>query len=405
PVCYCKPGFSGNAQFGCSPIGCQSDDECSNDKQCLNRECVNPCLVTDPCALNAECYGRNHRANCRCPVGLEGDPFVRCLRLECHSDYDCASNLACVSNQCVNPCGQQNPCAQNAICQALQHRAVCHCPEQLPLGNPYAYCEPRPVEPVCRDDGDCPSGLACIDVKCQNPCTVLSPCARSAQCSVLDSVPVRTMVCECPESQVPDASGECRQLVLQSPPGCESDQDCPDQEACIHRQCRNPCNCGTNAICQVTQHRAVCSCQDGFEGNPYAACRSIGCRVDGECDSGKACINGDCINPCLINDPCGPNAECYVQSNRAQCRCLSGYRGNPYERCRVIGCSSNNDCPTDKTCQNEQCVNPCVYHNPCAPRAECRPQNHLAVCRCPADFLGNPYVDCRPPPQPICQLD
>lgn len=405
PICYCKPGFSGNAQFGCAPIGCQSDDECSGDKQCVNRECINPCLASDPCALNAECYGRNHRANCRCPVGLEGDPFVRCLRLECHSDYDCASNLACVSNECVSPCGQRNPCAQNAICQALQHRAVCRCPDQLPLGNPYAYCEPRPVEPVCRDDGDCPSKLACIDDKCQDPCAVLSPCHPTAQCSVLNSVPVRTMVCECAEYEVPDASGACRKMMPPRLPGCESDQDCPDQEACIHAQCRNPCNCGTNAVCQVTQHRAVCSCQDGFEGNPYASCRSIGCRVDGECDSGKACINGDCINPCLINDPCGPNAECYVQSNRAQCRCLSGYRGNPYERCRVIGCSSNNDCPTDKTCQNEQCVNPCVYHNPCAPRAECRAQNHLAVCRCPVDFLGNPYVDCRPPPQPICQLD
>lgn len=404
PVCYCQPGYSGNAQFGCVQIGCQSDDECSSDQQCVNRECVNPCLISDPCALNAECFGRNHRATCRCPAGLEGDPFQRCVRVECHSDYDCATNQACVRNQCVNPC-QDSPCAQNAICQALQHRAVCRCPETMPLGNPYAYCERRPVEPVCRDDGDCPSRLACIDSKCQNPCTILSPCASSAKCSVLDSVPVRTMVCECPESYVPDARGECKPIVLQSPPGCSSDADCPDQEACINRQCRNPCNCGTNAICQVQNHRATCSCQDGYEGNPYALCRTIGCRIDSECDSGKACINGNCINPCLVNDPCGINAECYVQSNTAMCRCKSGYRGNAYERCRVIGCLTNNDCPSDKMCQNEQCVNPCIYHNTCSPRAECRAQNHLAVCRCPAGFLGNPYVDCRPEPQPMCKVD
>lgn len=291
------------------------------------------------------------------------------------------------------------------------HTAVCVCPEQLPVGNPLSFCERRPpppnAEPECRADTDCPSRQACIRDRCIDPCAELSPCARTAKCSVIDSAPVRTMVCECPELWVPGADGECREIVqLASPPGCQQDADCPDNESCINRQCRNPCNCGLDAECRVQNHRAVCSCRNGYDGNPQTVCRTLGCRIDSECDAGKACVNGNCISPCLLNDPCGDNAECFVANNQAQCRCLSGYRGNPWQRCQIVGCRSHGDCPSDKACENAQCVNPCVYGNDkCAPRAECRPQNHAAVCRCPAGLVGNPFVECRPDVQHECVLD
>lgn len=410
PVCHCKIGYSGNPQFGCFKLGCQSDDECSNDKQCFNGECVNPCALGDPCAVNAECYGHNHRAACRCPAGLEGNPFERCARVECHSDFDCPSDRACIDNHCVNPCAPNfnPPCAQNAICFVRNHIASCRCPDHLPEGNPLSYCEKRPVQqdkPECVQDYDCPSKMACIRNRCVNPCTELIPCSPTAKCSVIDSSPVRTMICECPENWVPDQNGECRRIVLPTPPGCQQDSECPDHESCINRQCRNPCDCGIHAVCKVQNHRATCSCEEGYEGNPTSACRTVGCRIDSECDSGRACINGNCVNPCIIHDPCGLNAECYPVSNKAQCRCLSGYRGNPWERCNVVGCRSNSDCPSDKGCENAQCVNPCVYDNQCSPRAECSPQNHMAVCKCPPGYIGNPYVDCKPEPVPECSYD
>lgn len=410
PVCHCKPGYSGNPQFGCVKLGCQSDDECSNDKQCFNGECVNPCALGDPCAVNAECYGHNHRSACRCPPGLEGNPFERCARVECHSDFDCPSDRACIDNHCINPCAINfnPPCAQNAICYVRNHIASCKCPDDLPEGNPLSYCEKRPIQqdqPECVVDYDCPSKMACIRNKCVNPCTELIPCSPTAKCSVLDSSPVRTMVCECPDNWVPDQNGECRRIVLPTPPGCQQDSECPDNESCINRQCRNPCDCGIHAICKVQNHRATCSCEEGYEGNPTSACRTVGCRIDSECDSGKACINGNCVNPCIINDPCGLNAECYAVGSKPQCRCLSGYRGNPWDRCNVVGCRSNSDCPSDKGCENAQCVNPCVYDNVCSPRAECSPQNHMAVCKCPPGFIGNPYVDCKPEPVHECSYD
>lgn len=409
PVCICKPGYSGNAQLGCFKLACISDDECSSDKRCLNNECVNTCVVEDPCPITADCFGQNHRSACRCPPGLEGNPYQRCERVECHSDYECPSNRACLDTRCQDPCRDlPNPCAPNAICYVANHLAQCRCPDDLPIGNPLSYCERKPPpkeREECIFDIDCPSKLACINNKCVEPCSVIAPCAHSARCSVIDSIPVRTMVCECPELMVPDENGECRRVVLDTPPACTSDSQCPGPEACINRQCRSPCNCGPHATCAVKDHRATCSCEPGYEGNPNIGCRAVGCRSDSECDTQKACVNTNCVNPCLVNDPCGVNAECYVYQRRAECRCLSGFRGDPFTVCHVIGCRSNNDCPSDKQCTNSQCVNPCLYDNPCSPRAECVPQNHVAVCRCAPGLIGNPYVDCKREPQPECTYD
>lgn len=315
-----------------------------------------------------------------------------------------------MEQRCIDPCSSiaNPPCAQNALCYVQNHMAACRCPEYLPNGNPYSYCERTPVipnEPECRRDTECPSQLACIDNKCVNPCDKLSPCATTAHCSVLDTTPVRTMICTCPDGWVPNDDSECRPIVLPVPPGCIVDDDCSTNETCINRACRNPCDCGSHAQCFVTNHRPVCSCQDGYDGNPNIACHVIGCKANSECESGKACVNGNCINPCLLGNGCGTNAECFVVGNRAECRCLSGYRGNPDVQCSVVGCRSNSDCPSDRQCINSQCINPCVYDNPCSPRAECRVHNHLSVCRCPSGFFGNPYVDCKLEIQPECKVD
>lgn len=160
-------------------------------------------------------------------------------------------------------CRDSNPCASNAICSALDHKAQCNCPEMLPDGNPYSYCYKIELEsiPECQFDGDCPSQMACIDDTCSNPCLKLTPCTSSSQCRVLDSLPVRTMVCECLNG-VPDSRGECRKLPTVKT-GCESDDECSENESCINQQCRNPCDCAPGAQCNVIRHRPICSCLEG----------------------------------------------------------------------------------------------------------------------------------------------
>ena len=57
---------------------------------------------------------------------------------------------------------------------------------------------------------------------------------------------------------------------------CQSDPECPDNRACIDLQCLDPCveydPCGQNAICETLAHRAVCKCPSGWAGDPHAQC-------------------------------------------------------------------------------------------------------------------------------------
>ena len=60
----------------------------------------------------------------------------------------------------------------------------------------------------CRTDGDCPSQTACINEKCIDPCT-LDPCTENTECRVIDTVPVRTIACECLPGYQGDALDKC----------------------------------------------------------------------------------------------------------------------------------------------------------------------------------------------------
>lgn len=60
--------------------GCKNDDDCSASETCLNKQCVNPCISSNPCAQNGECQALNHRAVCKCLPGYVGDPFINCYK-------------------------------------------------------------------------------------------------------------------------------------------------------------------------------------------------------------------------------------------------------------------------------------------------------------------------------------
>ncbi len=58
---------------------------------------------------------------------------------ECDFDEECLDNKACVQHQCVDPCQTQRPCGRGAICQAIAHRPVCKCPSEWG-GDPHVEC-------------------------------------------------------------------------------------------------------------------------------------------------------------------------------------------------------------------------------------------------------------------------
>lgn len=95
--------------------------------------------------------------------------------------------------------------------------------------------------------------------------------------------------------------------------GCRADSECDSSEACINGKCASPCNCGPGAICDVFNHRAICKCLPGYEGNPATGCLTP-------------------QNPCDPN-PCGINAMCEIDNGNPICFCPKGLTGNPFKNC------------------------------------------------------------------------
>lgn len=60
----------------------------------------------------------------------------------------------------------------------------------------------------CASDADCGPGLACLQGYCKNPCEPTS-CGIRAECRVANTLPFRTLVCECPKPLSGDASVQC----------------------------------------------------------------------------------------------------------------------------------------------------------------------------------------------------
>lgn len=59
-------------------------------------------------------------------------------------------------------------------------------------------------------------------------------------------------------------------------------------------------------------------------------------------------------------------------------------------------CHTSGDCPSQRqTCVNNKCIDPCK--GVCGINANCRVRDGTtAVCSCPKDMTGDPFVRCRP---------
>lgn len=98
---------------------------------------------------------------------------------------------------------------------------------------------------------------------------------------------------------------------------------------------KSPCEpnpCGSNSVCNDRNGYAVCSCKPDFLGSP-PNCRPE-CTVNSECESTKSCSRQKCINPCI--NTCGQNAECRVVNHAPICSCRQGFEGDPFIRCVVV---------------------------------------------------------------------
>lgn len=94
-------------------------------------------------------------------------------------------------------------------------------------------------------------------------------------------------------------------------------------------------------------------------------------------------VHHEPTNPCQPS-PCGPNSECREHDNRAVCSCANGMLGAP-PNCRPE-CVIHEDCPSNRACQNQKCVDPCI--GSCGWSARCTVQNHKPICSCIEGYEG-----------------
>lgn len=94
-----------------------------------------------------------------------------------------------------------------------------------------------------------------------------------------------------------------------------------------------PCRdspCGVNALCEQRNDVGACRCIPEYYGDPYIECRPE-CVSNSECPSNRACINNKCVDPCP--GTCGEIAICSVVNHSPICSCIEGYIGNPLVAC------------------------------------------------------------------------
>lgn len=94
-------------------------------------------------------------------------------------------------------------------------------------------------------------------------------------------------------------------------------------------------------------------------------------------------------NPCTPS-PCGPNSACREINGQAVCSCLPTYLGSP-PSCRPE-CTVSSECPPDKACTNQKCVNPCP--GVCGRNAQCNVIHHNPICSCKSGYTGDPFSNC-----------
>ena len=120
----------------------------------------------------------------------------------------------------------------------------------------------------------------------------------------------------------------------------------------------------------------------------------VDCRSDDDCPYDKTCKSNECVDPCPFTI-CGSRAICKPERHKGICVCPRGLQGNPFVSCTEVGCQSNDDCSFDEKCnfQTRDCEPLCV-RSPCAPGARCEANNHREICTCNYPLQGDGYTSC-----------
>lgn len=422
-VCSCVPGYTGNPYNRCYPSGssthdpcpkgskkpecnpeCLLNSDCDDSKACINRKCSDPCKGA--CGVNTQCRVEKHTAVCQCLPNHMGDALIQCTLIKPHHDPT------------KDPC-KPSPCPDNVKCFSYDNKvAICdNC------ASPDSYNNPQ-CRPQCTTESECPSNMACINRRCEDPC--LNSCGINSECTVIGHKPncrcMNGMIgnpyegCKYPaKDEKPATCGDkicgsnadctqkgkvfkcvCQKDYFGDPlvgcrPECTINSECPSEKACVRNRCINPCDeniCGNGARCEAKNHRGVCTCLENYTGNAYLMCTPV-----------SKDITPTSPNPCGPPSPCGPYSRCTISGTGiAVCSCQPGMKGSP-PSCQPE-CSLSSDCSQHESCIRNRCIDPCS-EKICGSGARCDVKNHNPICTCNPGLSGDPFVSCSPYQEPV----
>ncbi|ODM98144.1 hypothetical protein Ocin01_08529 [Orchesella cincta] len=277
PFSKCSLDKDGKQQCSCltgrvgQPPNCA--EECQRNSDCpLSHVCLRDSRLEFPycakicsnkiCGANSKCREANGviPADCECPLGFGGDPYLHCQNLNdkigetCKMDEECGPTLRCETGasyrKCVDPCDSLK-CSESLECVVQDHQATCICPSGY-TGNPSI---------GCTKDFDFNNTSTA-----EKPCGGLS-CGPHSECRIENGRP----------------SCSCRSYALGEPPSCyqecKSSGDCEPGLSCVHKRCQHSCSsCGIYTKCLISRNPtqgSFCTCLEGFRGDPLKGCSPI----------------------------------------------------------------------------------------------------------------------------------
>ena len=320
---YCGP--DGACQLGAEGDACADDLHCDDPLYCADAilECRDG-SVGDNCDSTGDCEAVDSIC--------AGDPTLCRARIEgdgCTIDNACTGDLYCANDICQDG-------SNGDFCDGTSD---CGPADNVCKGDP-ATCQVRIEGEICADDPECPIGLYCANLLCQDGSSG-DFCDTTADCAVLDEI--------------------CKG----APAIC---QDRIKDDACV----------SDDAECPGDLYCANLVCQDGTTGD-Y-------CDVTVDCDEVNDICNGapaECVDR-IIGDGCGTDdAECPGDLYCANAMCQDGTTGNycdTTDACdevndicagdpgacidRIIGdlCAGNDECPGELYCANDMCQDGTTGH-------------------------------------------
>lgn len=281
PICSCKPNLIGDPFVRC--VERQHDE--------LVPERINPCSPS-PCGNFAECRPVGDSPSCSCLPNYFGKP-PNC-RPECVVNSDCPSDKSCIAERCRNPC--EGSCGFNSGRVFQDQIKSIYVQRFQKLAN-FSNRDKRAL-------------MLCSSTIYSN---FFPPFFLSTECRIQNHIPI----CTCRPHYTGDPFTQCFEII-------EKPEPKPSYSPC------DPNPCGSNAVCD----NAICTCIRDYFGDPYGSGCRPECTMNTECSPSKACINNKCVDPCP--GTCGTQAVCDVSNHIPSCSCPQGYSGDPFVACRHI---------------------------------------------------------------------